>query len=178
MFVFRPFQRRRQIFFLSGEFQVHSTATHPETQDEENEGPEPDDDATEAGQDALYEHIKKVDERYDALAKDAATEEQAKEQLTVQDKEQDPVRKEEEECDDVTMQEDNQEPDQCDVDQVQPERMSGRNQKKGQQRGDPNTEEVKPDAKMEGTCCSLFQLDLPCSACFFSFEYLSVANWI
>ena len=117
----------------------------------------------------MFEHIKKVDQRYDALARDAATEEQAKEQLTVQDKEQDPVRKEEEdqECDDVTMQEDKQEPDQSDVDQVEPERMTGRNQKKGRQRGDPNTEEVEPDAKMEGMSCSLFQFDFPCSAGFF-----------
>lgn len=83
--------------------------------------------------------MKKVDQLYDALAKDAATEEQAKEQLSIlQEKEEDKElnnEKEEEEEDDVVMKEDDVVDDETAMDQLEAEKLS-ESKKKGRKRGE------------------------------------------
>ncbi len=83
--------------------------------------------------------MKKVDQLHDALAKDAATEEQAKEQLSVlQEKdENDELKdKQDEEDDDVAMKEDGIIEDQSPVEQQEAEKISD-SKKKGRRRGEP-----------------------------------------
>ena len=94
--------------------------------------------------------MKKVDKFHDALAKDAATEEQAKEQLSVLDKEEREEEKEAEKNEDVAMKEDEEIDDNQHVDQLEAEKM-GQSKKKGNRRGDPTAmEEDEVESKMEG----------------------------
>ena len=130
---------------------MHTTASEPKRDEEDKAGPadEADDEAPEeaAGRDSLYEHIKKVDQRYDALTKDAATEDQAKEQkATLLDEDDKPDDEQQQEEDgDVVMKEETQDEQQQDVEEMEPERI-GQNKKKGQKRGDQNVmEEGDPE---------------------------------
>ena len=126
--------------------QVHTT----ESKSNDDEGPEHDENAPDVNEDDLFQHVKKVDKFHDALAKDAATEEQAKEQLSVLDKEEREEEKEAEKNEDVAMKEDEEIDDNQHVDQLEAEKM-GQSKKKGNRRGDPTAmEEDEVESKMEG----------------------------
>jgi len=121
-------------------------------EEEEGQAPEQDDESPEAGHETLYEHVKKVDQRYDAVAKDVATEEQAKEQLTVKDEHQEAAASDdekEEPTDDVVMKDDPP-MDEPDVERVEAEPTSGHKQQKKHSKGDPNIID-QDESKMEGT---------------------------
>lgn len=98
--------------------------------------------------------MKKVDQIHDALAKDAATEEQAKEQLSIlQQKEEDKMLNDEtDEDNDVVMKEDEVVDDQTAVDQLDAEKLS-ESKKKGRKRGEvggmeEDTEEKPVESKL------------------------------
>lgn len=103
-------------------------------------------------EDNLFEHIKKVDQLHDALARDAATEEQAREQLSMLREDDDKEEKKEDDNDDedVTMKEDEaHEPTEA-ADQLEAETLP-QSKRKGQKRGEPHgMEEGSEENLMEG----------------------------
>jgi len=111
-------------------------------------------------EDNLFEHVKKVDKFHDALTKDAATEEQAKEQLTVADKDALDANDDAQEDDqDVVMKDDEEVIDDQDTNEMDPEKVA-QSKKKGKRRGDPKPiEEDDEETKMEGTT-SLYRFKL------------------
>lgn len=119
-------------------FQVHTTER--KSQNDDDEGAENDENA--ASEDNLFEHVKKVDQMHDALAKDAATEEQAKEQLSIlQQKEEEELKDQKDESDeDVAMKEDHVDDDQSPVDQLDAEKLA-ESTKKGRRRGEAHAME-------------------------------------
>jgi hypothetical protein len=142
---------------------VHTTER--KSQQDDDEGPEQDE--TAANEENLFEHVKKVDQLHDALAKDAATEEQAKEQLSVlQEKdESDELKdKQDEEDDDVAMKDDDIIEDQSPIDQQEAEKISD-SKKKGRRRGEPqgmeeDMEENPVESKIE-FCFYFSSVELP-----------------
>ena len=119
---------------LQKAMQVHTTKPDLSKEKEEKEGVENDDQAVSEAN--LFEHIKQVDKRSegDALAKDAATEEQAKEQLQMDkaDNDEDP--------DAVVMEEDEKEETlHEEIDQLESEELDAapRNKKSRSKRGEP-----------------------------------------
>ena len=134
------------LFFF---FQVHTTQSKAR---EEDEGPDHDDKAPDVSEDSLFEHVKKVDKFHDALTKDAATEEQAKEQLMASEKEdeKDPDKEDEEEEDVITKDEQQEEEIDHQIDQVDAEKLA-QSKKKGKRQGDPKAmDQDEEEHKMEG----------------------------
>lgn len=131
--------------------------TERKSQQDDDEGPEQDENAV--NEDNLFEHVKKADQLHDALAKDAATEEQAKEQLSVlqQKDENDELKdKQDEEDDDVAMKEEDIDEDQSPIDQQEAEKISD-SKKKGRRRGEAQgMEEDMEENPVESKCIIYF----------------------
>lgn len=125
--------------------------TEPKSQKEEDEGPDHDDSA--ADESNLFEHVRKADQLHDALAKDAATEEQAKEQLSIIQQEEDKEKEKEEKMEEDVVMKDEDEPEtQPDVDHLDAEKLS-QSKRKGQKRGEPqDMEEGTEENPIDGTC--------------------------
>lgn len=124
--------------------------TEPKSQKEEDEGPDHDDSA--ADESNLFEHVRKADQLHDALAKDAATEEQAKEQLSIIQQEEDKEKEKEEKMEEDVVMKDEDEPEtQPDVDHLDAEKLS-QSKRKGQKRGEPqDMEEGTEENPIDGT---------------------------
>lgn len=133
--------------------QVHTTKSKSHEEDNED-GADHDENAPDVSEDNLFEHVKKVDKFHDALTKDAATEEQAKEQLTADKDAADANDDAQENDEDVVMKDEEEVMDDLDINQVDAEKNQvAQSKKKSQRRGDPKPteEEDEEETKMEGT---------------------------
>lgn len=121
--------------------------TDSKSRNEEDDGPEHDDNALD--EENLFEHIKKADQVHNALTRDAATDEQAKEQLGVLQQEED-KEKEQPVDDDVVMKEDEPEDPPQDAEELKAEVMP-KSTRKSRKRGDPQgMEKGTEETPMEG----------------------------
>lgn len=161
-------------FFFQFDLQVHTTES--KSPREEDDGAEPDENA--ANEDNLFEHVKKVDQIYDALVKDAATEEQVNQQRTLlqpeDDKEDEMKDEKDKDDDDVVMKEDDQEEDSAAVDQLEAEKLA-ESKKKGRRRGEMRAaeEEDLEEIPIEGIKVSSSSDNILAGPQIFAFDCVS-----